>query len=273
MYYLILLALMPAFVLCIYAYSKDRVEKEPLGLLIVLFVLGAASCMPAAVFEGMFGDALEILFSPVKETSFYNFIYYVLAIALVEEGLKWLILVYMTSKNDDFNCTFDGLIYAIFVSLGFAALENVLYVTSKGVAVGIMRAVLSVPGHMFFAVFMGLYYSEWQLNKRFAKIEKQIEAMGFISAKNTSDYKISMVLSLAIPVFIHGFYNHCCTTIDAPGGLIIFFGLIVFLYIKGFGKIRKMSASDSYNVDAIKRKLSEKYPELLIDELDEGLFL
>ncbi len=163
MIYLILLALLPAFILCGYVYSKDKVEKEPKGLLFVLFFFGVLSCIPAAILEGIFEDIVEAVFSPIAGSSLYNFIYFVLAIALVEEGLKWLILIYKTSKNENFNCTFDALIYSIFVSLGFAALENVLYVTSNGVVNGILRAVLSVPGHMFFALFMGLYYGECQM--------------------------------------------------------------------------------------------------------------
>ncbi len=273
MIYLILLALLPAFVLCGYTYCKDRVEKEPLGLLAMLFLLGALSCFPAASLEGILEKVVENIFYPIHNTSLYNFLYYVFAIALVEEGLKWLILIMETSGNENLNCTYDGLIYAIFVSLGFAALENILYVTNNGVTVGILRAVLSVPGHMFFAVFMGLYYSEWQLNKKIFKIEKELERQKHIKSVRKVNYKQSRFLSLFIPVIIHGFYNHCCTTTDAPGGLIIFLGLMIFLYIKGFGKIRKMSASDGYSDDIIKNKLMEKYPELSFENIDNTLFL
>ncbi len=273
MVYLILLALLPAFVLCCYTYLKDRVEKEPLGLLGKLFLLGALSCFPAASLEGILEGVVENIFYPVLNTNLYNFIYYVFAIALVEEGLKWLILVLETSENENFNCTYDGLIYAIFVSLGFAALENILYVTNNGVTVGILRAVLSVPGHMFFAVFMGIYYSEWQLNKKIYKIEKILKKQGYIKYLKSAKYKIIRFLSLFVPVIIHGFYNHCCTTTDSPGGWIIFLGLMVFLYIKGFGKIRKMSASDGYTSDVIKNLLIEKYPEISIENIDDILFL
>lgn len=273
MIYLILLALLPAFILCGYVYSKDKVEKEPKGLLSVLFLFGVLSCIPAAILEGIFEDIVEAVFSPIAGSSLYNFIYFVLAIALVEEGLKWLILVYKTSKNENFNCTFDALIYSIFVSLGFAALENVLYVTSNGVMNGILRAVLSVPGHMFFAVFMGLYYGEWQMKKRVCDAENKLYEKGLINAVCSKGYKKSRFLSLFVPVIVHGFYNHCCTTMDAPGGFLIFLALMVFLYVRGFGKIKKMSANDCYSEDAIREKLVNKYPELEYEQLDEILFL
>ena len=134
--FLICAALLPAVVLCVYVFKKDRVEKEPIGLLVKLFVLGAIVCIPGAI---IFGSILEPVAAdvsaPYAEQSFYEALYYALeafvVVALVEEGMKFLVLYFVTRNNKNFNSLFDGIIYAVFVSLGFAALENVLYVKEQ----------------------------------------------------------------------------------------------------------------------------------------------
>lgn len=269
--YLILLAVLPAFILCGYVYIKDKVEKEPAGLLLCLLFMGALSCFPAMVIE-IFLEEFYIEFFPFyEESTLLNFGYFFFVIALAEEGLKWLILVFTTSKNKEFNCLFDGLLYAIFISLGFAALENILYVIENGVAVGIMRAVLSVPGHMFFAVFMGIYYSEWQFKKRLLSVEEKLYKNGYIPKPETS-FKADAVLSILIPVTIHAFYNHCCSSMDSGVVLIIFVALMVYLYIKGFATIRKKSKDDDYTLSSINKILFKKYPQLLDCDINEEMF-
>ena len=166
---LVIAGLVPAVVLCFYVFSKDKVEKEPLPLLLKLLLLGAISCLPAAYLETAIISVIDGIFKNLTMTPIldriYKAVYYFIGVALVEEGLKWLILYYVTKNNKEFNCIFDGMIYAIFVSLGFAAFENVLYVMEYGWINAVMRAILSVPGHMFFAVMMGWYYSLWHITE------------------------------------------------------------------------------------------------------------
>ncbi|MBQ1224165.1 MAG: PrsW family intramembrane metalloprotease, partial [Oscillospiraceae bacterium] len=130
---LVCAALLPALVLCIFVFIKDRVEKEPFSLLLLLFILGVISCFPAAEIEGVLFSALDGIFAPftyVKDGVTYlsgisYYIYhalkYFIGVALVEEGVKFLALFLVTRNNKNFNCLFDGLIYSVFVSLGFAA--------------------------------------------------------------------------------------------------------------------------------------------------------
>ena len=187
---LAIMALLPAIVLCAYVYKKDRVEKEPVSLLLKLLLFGALACFPAIVLETIFEGFLEGMFAEVTMTGTfvndsqmyqYNFLKYFIGVALVEEAVKSLVLILVTRKNKEFNSLFDGMIYSIFVSLGFAALENVLYVMSGGVSVAIMRAVMSVPGHMFFGVMMGYHYSMWHITDKAAETERVLKANGMIS--------------------------------------------------------------------------------------------
>ena len=257
---LLALALFPAIVLCIYVFKKDKVEKEPIGLLLKLFALGAFCCFPAAYIE-------EFLFILIDEffcegTYLHLIIQQFFGVAMVEEGLKFIVLLWLTRHNEEFNSLFDGLIYAIFVSLGFAALENVFYVTENGFYVGIMRAVLSVPGHMFFAVLMGYYYSIWHITDKASGIEKVLINEGVIKTDlapfNSSKEKVKALL---VPVSAHCFYNTCCS-IGEWWATLLLCGFVIFMYVHCFGKIRKMSDEDAYENDYVRYMMAKKYPEL-----------
>ena len=133
---LIIAALLPAIVLLIYVYIKDRAEKEPLHILLLLLGAGALIIIPSIIFELIFGSVIDIAFGVTDESlaslatdpvlyRIYSGISMLLGVALVEEFFKWISMLLITRKSKHFNSLFDGLIYAIFVSLGFAALENV----------------------------------------------------------------------------------------------------------------------------------------------------
>ncbi len=268
-------ALLPAIVLCVYVFNKDRVEKEPIGLLLILLVLGAATCFPAAEIEEVIIAAIDKIFMPYTVNvggvnyllgdtfKLYNACKYFIGVALVEEGLKWAVLLLVTKNNKNLNSLFDGLIYAIFVSLGFAALENVMYVFRLGLSNAALRAVTAVPGHMFDAVFMGYYYSMWQMHRRARDIEVNLKNMRLIN-KNAPEFPVSkfLVLSLLVPVLAHGAYDYCCT-VGTTGAMIAFAALLVFLYFYCFGKIRKMSKQDMGASLYTAFLLTRKYPELV----------
>ena len=78
-------------------------------------------------------------------------------VALVEEFSKYLIVRFAAQRNKEFNEPYDGIVYAVAVSMGFAALENVLYVYSYGFETGLFRAFTAVPAHATFAILMGYY--------------------------------------------------------------------------------------------------------------------
>ena len=157
---LAVLALLPAAVLMFYIYKMDRVEKEPAGLLTGLFFLGVLSVVPTVIFEIIFGNALNASFDVVTdkdllymsdvELHVYELINNFICVALIEEFFKWLFAFLLTRKNKNFNSLFDGVVYMVFVSLGFAAAENIMYVFEGGVTTALLRMVTAVPGHCFF---------------------------------------------------------------------------------------------------------------------------
>lgn len=272
--WLVAAALFPAVALCIYVFKKDRMEKEPLSLLLVLLALGAVSCMPAAFFEGVLSDVLVAIFSNfdtmekagIQLTSSMYEVYLLcdnfIGVALVEEGLKWCCLLFVTRKSRHFNSLFDGLIYAVFVSLGFAGVENVLYVTQYGWINALTRAVLSVPGHMFFGVMMGYYYSMWHMNQKARGWEIGLRNEGVISSERPLfGVRRFAVLSLLIPVLGHGWYDYCCST-DFKWATTCLVAFVAFLYAYCFGKINRMSRADMKEAHFVGALLLKKYPDL-----------
>ena len=142
---LIAAAVLPAAFLLYQVYKMDTIEKEPWSILRKLLLWGALSGIPAALVEslltGLVGNLLE------EGTLLYNFIFGFIVAALVEESFKFFFLYKFTFKSPHFNYRFDGVVYAVFVSMGFAILENVLYVFQGGLGVAVSRALLALPLH------------------------------------------------------------------------------------------------------------------------------
>ena len=153
-------ALLPAIVLLYYIWKKDK-KKEPTSLLVKAVAWGAAICLPVAIVE--MGISTAIFGVGGKPVSFFGTTVQAFFVAaLPEESFKLLALWLVLRKNPYFDEHFDGIVYAVCVGLGFAALENVLYVVGaedNWFSVAVTRALLAVPGHYAFAVLMGYYYS------------------------------------------------------------------------------------------------------------------
>lgn len=267
---LVTAALLPALLLCNYIYKKDRVEKEPTFLLVKLLAAGAFACFPAAVVEGILEEVINNLFDNIrgiglslpKLYTLYRLVTYFIGVALVEEWFKRFFLIKITKNDNNFNSLFDGMIYAIFVSLGFAALENVMYVTEYGWVNALMRAVLSVPGHMFFAVMMGYYYSRWKIFEDAAKMEEELIRGGYIAkTKRPFNCRVDKYLSLIVPIMLHGIYNYCCSS-QSLTTTAVFYGFVIFMYIYCFRKIKETSIEDAPTTEKIKALVIKKYPEI-----------
>ena len=151
-------ALLPAVLLWIYIVRQDP-QPEPTGQLTKAILYGVAICIPVALLEMaiqhvLFGEGPTTLFGTTIDAFFVA--------ALPEESFKLLALWLFLRHNPYFDEHFDGIVYAVCVGLGFAALENVFYILGEEenwMSVAISRALLAVPGHYAFGVLMGYYYS------------------------------------------------------------------------------------------------------------------
>ena len=123
-------AIIPAVVLLIKVYQADRLEKEPVSLILSLVFFGVLSTAIAMVLEQV-GTAVLGNYLPEGSVA-YNAVLYFGIVAFSEEGAKYLLLKKRTWRNINFNCQFDGVVYGMSVSLGFALCENLGYVAMYG---------------------------------------------------------------------------------------------------------------------------------------------
>ena len=186
-----ILALLPAMYLMAYIYKSDQVEKEPKGLLAKIFLFGMISTIPTMIIGLILEALLGSLFSP--DSIVYKFLDMFIAVALVEEFWKrWA--AKKAWNHPAFNYRFDAVVYCVSAALGFAALENILYVMSGGLSVAVLRALLAVPSHAIDGVIMGIFFGQ-------AKICEKIG--------DESGERMFWRLSLLLPMLAHGFYDFC----------------------------------------------------------------
>ena len=233
-----LLAILPVALLLIYIYKMDSYEKEPVGLLVKLVIFGIISAIPAIILESLGDIVLNSVLGKqipgVNATYLYVFIYAFFIVAISEEAVKFLAAYLSTWKNPAFNFKFDGIVYCFYASMGFALIENILYVFGSGSGTGgsvvtaIGRALLAIPAHGMFSVFMGYYYGE----------AKYSAVMG-----NKKGVKANIARGYIIAVLLHGFYDFCLFT----GKLFMLIPFFVFVIIADIYTVIKISKASKTN--------------------------
>lgn len=237
------LAVIPGLLIIIYVYAKDRVEKEPLGLIIKLLLFGVISCICAGYAE-MFASSFLPQY-PAGSVGYALINAFALA-AFWEEILKFCALKLASWKHPSFNYRFDGVVYGVSAAVGFAVYENIMYVAQFGMQTAIARAFTAVPLHAFCGVFMGVFYA----------YAKKAAILG------RSGQKIFFnVLALVVPMLIHGVYDALAfmRTPACTNALLLF---VVFLYIVALSTINNLSNAD-YNAGF--------YPKARVISYDEDL--
>lgn len=224
MVYLLILAIIPSIVIGLYIYKTDKVEKEPKGLLFKLFLLGIVSTIITLIVSCLL-ELINIGSVPVGKNSLEWLIYSFVFVALIEESSKWIFSYKFPWRKKDFNYRYDAIVYAVFVSLGFATVENIFYALDFDLMVIVTRGILTIPGHAFFAIFMGYYIG----------LAKQEEGIG-----NKKQERIYLLYSLLIPICLHGFFDYCLF-MDNSISILIFFIFVISLYIVCFNRIRTTS--------------------------------
>lgn len=186
----LLAALVPAFLLLRYFIKKDK-YPEPTRLLVNTFVLGCLIVIPVVLM------ALPLMgFVESQSDPFTRSILQAFALAAIpEEAMKFWVVWFYCARKSDFDEPMDGFVYGATASLGFAALENVLYVMTGGLEVAVARALTAVPAHAFFGAIMGYYVSQAIFGKGGR-------------AKNA-------FLALFVPILLHGLYDTPPMLLDA----------------------------------------------------------
>ena len=225
--FVIILAVLPAVLLMLYIYKQDRVEKEPRDLLIKLILMGVLAAFISMLLESI-GQRLLGLSRIDPESPLYTILTAFFVVAAVEEGSKYFLMHRRVWKHPAFDYRFDAIVYAVFTSLGFAAMENVMYVFGFGLSVLLARALLSIPGHMSFAVIFGVFYGR---AKKYANRGQK----GACAA--------NILLGYLLSVFFHGFYDSCAM-LGTTFSMLLFALFIVVIYVTIFIAVRGEAKTD-----------------------------
>ena len=230
--FLLFLAVLPTLILGYYIYSNDKIEKEPTPLLVKLSLGGVGSVIVTLLIT--FGVLYKIApFFSISNTEALSpvslAIYVFFGVALIEEFAKWIFLYGIAWKNKAFNHVYDAIVYSVFVSLGFATIENILYVfmssnVAEAIIIAINRMLFSVPGHAFFGVMMGY-------NLGLAKLT-------FVNNKKNKTMKF-LLLSLIVPTVCHFIFDYILMSSFIP--TIFFYVFVVILFAYGISKVKRLS--------------------------------
>lgn len=218
-------AVIPAVFLMVQVYKVDSMEPESPQMLLRLAIGGVISTVIAIVLETAGSFVLDSFF--VSESIAYYAWLYFGVVGPAEEIAKYIMLKRRSWDSPEFNCQFDGLIYAVFVSLGFALAENIQYVFIYGLGTAMIRAVTAIPGHACFGVFMGIWYGA----------ARRLENYGQSAAS-----KLARIMAVLIPTIIHAAYDFIATV----GYEYIFIVFVVLMFVLAFRMTRKTAANDRY---------------------------
>ena len=223
---LIAAAAIPAIFLMVKVYRSDKLERESPYMIWTLIKSGILSSLLALVEERVLSAILGI-FVPY-DSPLYNIILYFGIVAFAEESSKYLLMKKQTWYSWEFNCQYDGVVYAVFVSLGFALWENISYVMMYGFGTAIVRAVTAIPGHACFGVFMGIFYG----------IAKRLDYRGYSATS-----KLMRIFAVVIPALLHGAYDYIAT-METQVGSGYFIAFVAVMFILSYILVGRTAKSD-----------------------------
>ncbi len=229
---LFIIAIIPAVIITLGIYLSDRHDREPLKVLLFTYILGALTVIPAILVE-------EVLirfnvFSGVLG-AFYNAF---IVAGLTEEYFKRLVVLKYPYKTKYFNEKLDGIVYSVFATMGFATVENIIYVAyryTNNPFIGLYRGIFSVPAHAVFGVTMGYYLS-------LAKFDTNLERR-----------RMNLRKSLYMPVLMHGMFDFILMA-NIPQLTLIFVPYVIFLWVLNQRKLSSYMYDSKHRVMGLKRK-------------------
>jgi protease PrsW len=251
-----LLAIIPGIVLVYYYYKKDKYRQEPLDAILITFLWGTLSTVPAILFESAFGLKGKDIFSLIIE--------YFFVVGFSEEVSKLIFFLYIPYKFKEFDEIMDGFVYGAAIASGFATLENLFYVLEHGYSVGIVRAFVSVPSHILEGAWMGYWFALYKFHKA-----NLIQAL---------------VYGLGFSIFIHGLFDFLIMVDNSNFSYlciipVILLGYFVNKHIKIALEIDAVeifnlpSVIETQNIDKIMNEEAQKDMSTLVKFFKIVLFL
>lgn len=206
-----LAALLPVFIILWYVYRQDH-DPEPRHVVAATFGFGCLTVVPVLLMEWFhFSDPFLEMY---------------LQVAPAEEFCKLAVIMLYVWNHKDFDDSYDSIVYCVMASLGFAAVENLLYTIENGLEVAIMRAVTSIPGHAAFAVFMGYFVARARHHHYYQRTARKWGALA---------------AAFIVPVFVHGTYDYLLTDISYFTLWVIF---VLMMDVVAFLLVKKAARND-----------------------------
>lgn len=224
---LFITAITPGVALGLIIYWFDRHDREPIRMLLKVFVMGIISVIPTVLVENLLMSFN--IFGGLLGAGYTAFI----VAGLVEEYMKRQVVIKQVYYNPVFNEKLDGIVYCVMSALGFATIENIMYVVfrfSDVESVGLYRAFLSVPAHMLFAITMGYYLS-------LAKFSATPEQSRYFYKK-----------SLTVPVILHGIFDFILMS-GIELLMLLFIPFVIYLWITNLRKLNIYYNDSKNNVN------------------------
>lgn len=233
MRYILLLAFIPIFVIAVYIYKRDKFNKEPLRELLKAFAAG----MFSAVVVIFVHEILELSSIDIESNVFLRAF---VSAAVIEECSKFFFFYKLFWNNPNFDERFDGIVYAVYVSLGFAFVENVLYIyqdVGQAVSIARARAFFAVPAHTLFAIAMG--YGA---------------GIARFSRKRASLYLVS---GLIWAILLHGIYDFLLMYSSELASVnetfsafivMLFYIFVIIMWVVGFRRMKKLNEEDQWRL-------------------------
>jgi len=235
---LLSLALAPGCAIMVYIYLKDKHEREPLSLLVTSFLYGCFSTLVTISIS----YPVNLLILTKEDDVIQQFFNAFFKVALIEEFSKFVFVRFILFNNKNFNEPFDGIVYAVIVSMGFATVENLIYVFQFGFTTGILRLFTAVPAHAAFGILMGYFLGKAKFTHR-------------------KNFYLSLV-ALLIPTLFHGSYDYFWFISYVPGiwtGAIISLGVSLILSRKA---IRLHQQASPFITESIQVTTEERKSDL-----------
>ncbi|MBQ6766431.1 MAG: PrsW family intramembrane metalloprotease [Paludibacteraceae bacterium] len=233
MRYILLLAFIPIFVIAVYIYKRDKFNKEPLKELLKAFAAG----MFSAVVVILVHEILDLSGVDIETNVFLRAF---VSAAVIEECSKFFFFYKLFWNNPNFDERFDGIVYAVYVSLGFAFVENVLYIyqdVGQAVSIARARAFFAVPAHTLFAIAMG--YGA---------------GIARFSRKRASLYLVS---GLIWAILLHGIYDFLLMYSSELASVnetfsafivMLFYIFVIIMWVVGFRRMKKLNEEDQWRL-------------------------
>ncbi|QIW80471.1 glutamic-type intramembrane protease PrsW [Bacillus tequilensis] len=209
MFAIISAGIAPGIALLSYFYLKDQYDNEPVHMVLRSFFLGAVLVFPIMFIQYVLEK---------ENVGGGSFFVSFLSSGFLEESLKWFILMVSVYPHAHFDEHYDGIVYGASVSLGFATLENILYLIGHGVEHAFVRALLPVSCHALIGVIMGFYLGKARFSAEKARVKW-------------------LILSLAVPSLLHGSYDFILMALS--NWIYYMFPFMLFLWWFGLRKAKK----------------------------------